>query len=386
MNSLSEKEFDAYLFFNNGGIYSEDISRLKMVVKLKPIFFITSAFIFNKVEIFKNQNYIFLKIFFSIPLKILEPVIFGCNVLRFSWLLYWYKPKLVISCNGGYPAAKSCLAMVVAANFLGIPTALSIVSMPPSRNKIFHIFEYCLDVLVWHSCNVVIVNARAISQALVTKRGMPIDKSFIIHNGIDKLNSFGSVKVYDDLVGRDDFTLGLIARLDRGKGVLFLFDAFVLLLQKYPNLKLILVGEGDANNEIKLRILKFGLQDRVRILGYFEGDISTLLSRFDIYIFPSLWEGLPYSILEALRSSCVVVATKVGGIPEVISNNIDGVLIKPGSTEAIVKAVDILINNPIFCLELSRNAKIKFETYFTTEIMEERVNEVLKLLKIKVDV
>lgn len=221
INPLSEKEFDIYLFFNNGGIYLEDVNRLKRAVTLKAIFFITSAFLFNKVKIFKNQNLIFFKIFFSIPLKLLEPLIFVFNVIRFSWLLYCYKPELVISCNGGYPAAKSCLAMIVAANFLSIPTALSIVSMPSARNKIFYIFEYCLDILVWRSCNVVIVNAKAISHALVTKRSMPNDKSFIIHNGLDKLNSFSSVKVYDDLVGKSDFTLGLIARLDREREFYF---------------------------------------------------------------------------------------------------------------------------------------------------------------------
>ena len=86
------------------------------------------------------------------------------------------------------------------------------------------------------------------------------------------------------------------------------------------------------------------MQDKVTLLGHFEGDISALLATFDVYVFPSLWDGFPYSIVETLRSTCVIVAARLGGILETIIDDVEGLLIEPGLVAAISRAVSCLLD------------------------------------------
>ena len=367
INSLGEVANETFLYSNAGGIYPEDTSRLNRKINIKSVSFITQPLLLSKLKLISND----WRRAIGLPLRLLEPFFYICNIARFSLLCYRLKPTRVLACNGGYPASQACLALVIAASLLNIPTALSIVSMPAKRRKLLFWYEKALDNLVWRSSDCLIVNANAIAQALSKQRGMPLNKSHVIHNGLDDLKSTNPVE------DTNIFVIGCVARLDRSKGVLFLFDAFVTLLQKHPNLRLVLVGSGDAYDELTMRTSLLGLQGRVNLPGHFIGDISTLLATFDIYVFPSLWEGFPYSILEALRSGCVIVATNVGGIPEAIADGVDGILIEPGCSAAIAGAVDGLINNQEFCAELSKNARLKFQRNFTLKEMEKRVQEVL---------
>jgi len=375
INSLAEDKYDIVLFSNPGAIYPEDTRRLTKKITINSIFFITQEVLFSK-NIFLSYYKKYFPKLLSALLILIEPFFIIYNTFRFFLLFFKLKPDCVIACNGGYPASKACLAMMIAANLSKIPTVLSIVSMPAKRSRYFLLYEMALDLIVWRSCDRVIVNARAISKALLAERGMPINKSHVIYNGLNSLLPTDNAMDIGFAVHKSDFILGLVARLDREKGVLFLFDAFVSLVQKHPNMKLVLVGSGNASDELVSRTNELGLQDRVKLLGYFDGDISGLLSRFDIYVFPSLWEGLPYSILEALRSGCVVVATDVGGISEAITDGVDGLLIKPGCSLAIAGAIDRLINDPALCVSLSLNAKSKFQSKFTLKNMNKRVQDV----------
>lgn len=367
INSVGGDVNEVLVFSNAGGVYPEDTCRLNREINLKSISFFTRALLVSRLKFLSDD----WRRVIGFPLILLEPFFYIYNIVIFLLLCCRLKPTRVLACNGGYPASQACLAMVVAASLLNIPTALSIVSMPAKRRKFLFLYEKLVDNLVWMSSDCLIVNANAIAQALSGKRGMPLDKSHVIYNGLDDL------KYIDRINDRSDFVIGCIARLDRSKGVLFLFDAFVSLLQTHPNLKLVLVGSGDASDELASRTRLLGLQDRVKLPGHFVGDVSELLSTFDIYCFPSLLEGFPYSILEALRSGCVIVATNVGGVPEAITDGIDGLLIDPGYSSVIACAVDRLINNKKLCVELSKNAKSKFERKFTLREMEKQAKAVL---------
>jgi glycosyltransferase involved in cell wall biosynthesis len=378
INSLAKDEDEVFLISNIGGIFPEDTRRLKRRVKHNSIIFITRIFLFSRINYFGFYNKFWRRLI-SIPLFLLEPFFGAYNIFRFTLLCYQLKPDRVIACNGGYPAAKTCIAMTIAGSLLKIPTILSIVSMPSRRSRYLIWYEKVLDAFAWRTSGVVIVNARAISGALSDEREMPPSKSYIIYSGLDISTPIDLDRNNRSFAEKGDFVIGFISRLDHAKGVLFLFDAFVSLLNTYPNLKLVMVGNGDASDELASRTKHLGLQDRVKLPGYVAGDISALYSMFNIYVFPSLWEGFPYSILEALRAGCVILTTDVGGISEAITDGLEGVLIKPGSSMAIAKALDRLINDTEFCAQLSKNAKIKFERNFTLEKMEKRVQKLLTL-------
>ena len=157
--------------------------------------------------------------------------------------------------------------------------------------------------------------------------------------------------------------------------------AFAYLAKTHPEIHLVLAGHGNASAELAKRTKILGLQNQVQLLGHYDGDVSSLLNTFDIYVFPSLWEGFPYSVVEALRSACVIVATRVGGIPEAVTDGVEGLLIAPGNRDEIISAIERLLANRELRQALSKNARLKFEKDLTLSKMHIRVREVFFGLK-----
>ena len=168
-----------------------------------------------------------------------------------------------------------------------------------------------------------------------------------------------------------------MSRIEKPKGVFYLLNAFSILLTKHPQLELVFYGAGSELEALTLRVRQLGIENNVNIAGHFYGDVSSILSNFDVYAFPSLWEGLPYSILEAMRSSCAIVSTNVGGIPEAINDEEDAILVEPGSTEALVLALGRLINNQELRTKISASARMKFMKNFTLDKMAFEASKIL---------
>lgn len=371
INALSNEYNKRLIVSNNGGIFFEDINRLDSKVECKTTFFLSEksvAFSQASTSLIKRRlNYLILLMSF--------PLFFLCNVIIFVFFLLQNKPSQIVCCNGGYPGARSCLAMCIAGKILRIPVVLSIVSMPVPRVSYIRQYEQIIDKMLWKSVSIVIVNAKSIKVALRDLRGLAEKRVEIIFNGVcDKRRHFSQ------RAETKKFVIGCVARMDVSKGVLFLLEAFAVLSKTYDHLSLMLVGKGDASITLEKRVEELGLQKSVKLLGYYDGDIYELINRFDVYVFPSLWEGLPYSLIEALCSSCAIVATNVGGIPEIITDGIDGLLIAPGSDTAIIDALKKLINNPHLCKKLSKNARRRFENELALHYMYNRAKEVFSSL------
>jgi glycosyltransferase involved in cell wall biosynthesis len=166
---------------------------------------------------------------------------------------------------------------------------------------------------------------------------------------------------------RTDAQIGFVARLDQAKGVLVLLDAFSQLRTKWADLRLRLVGHGDASAAVAARVRALGITDRVEATGFAEGDIGALLETFRVYAFPSFHEGLPYSILEAMRAGCTIVSTSVGGIPEVMRDGKEGLLVPPKDPAALAGALDRLLSDPGAAARYGRAARTRFEQKYKLE-------------------
>jgi glycosyltransferase involved in cell wall biosynthesis len=367
VNSISFKFNEILVFANKGGIFDADLSRLKCEISLGSIFFITSSLILNK---FKHLNSKILN-FYKCLFILFDPIIFILNIISYLITLVKLKPNKVLVCNGGYPASRACLAMVISSKILGIPVVMSIVSSPLQRRPFAFYYEKLIDFLIGNCVSKVIVNANFIAAQLVKLRGLPEAKISVVYNGLENIN--------DPIISKQnhkELLIGCVARVDREKGLFYLLNAFHALVPKYPFLKLVIIGSGNALNELSAKVDSMGLADKVLLPGHYSGDVSLLLSDFDIYVFPSLMEGFPYSILEAMRSGCAIATTNVGGIPEAITDGVDGILVEPASTEDLVLGLAKLINDRELRYKVSNNARKKFEENFTLNQMTFAVRKI----------
>jgi len=141
------------------------------------------------------------------------------------------------------------------------------------------------------------------------------------------------------LPGKEEcFWLGTAGRLSKVKNHRTLIEAFAIVAQRAPQSILVLAGQGELEQELRARVAALGLEDRVFFLG-FRRDIPRFLGALDVFLLPSLREGLPLALLEAMASSLPVVAASVGGIPEVVGDGVFARLVDPLDTNSLAEAM-----------------------------------------------
>jgi glycosyltransferase involved in cell wall biosynthesis len=242
------------------------------------------------------------------------------------------------------------------------------------------IYEYLDRFCLRKIDAVVCVNANFSFQKAGFLKGMNI---FTIENGIPEL-SFNR-----DLVLREDcetaefckkaFVIGGIGRLSAEKGFKHLIDAMGSLLTKKPDCRLVLIGEGNRRKELESVVYEKRLTKKVLLTGY-KQYASKYLPIFDVFVLPSLTEGLPIVLLEAMQSKTPIVATKVGGVPGVLGEGKYGVLVEPGSGEALEKAVLHIMENLDAADAMAKKAKEVALTKYSSSRMAKNYYKLYNLL------
>ncbi|MBU2472981.1 glycosyltransferase family 4 protein [Patescibacteria group bacterium] len=205
----------------------------------------------------------------------------------------------------------------------------------------------------------------------------PDDKLTVIHNGIDieRISFLTKEKAQKKLIGKvSPFVIGTIAEYTNNKGLIYLLKAIKNIEDQDINVILIGSGENPDKEKLKSFIKKYNLKN-IHLIEFID-NAASYLKAFDIFILPSIKEGLPYTILEAMSAEVPVIATDVGGIPEIIENNINGILIKPKNHKLIKEKILYLINNPEIAQKLAKNARQKVKKEFTLEKMIEETKNV----------
>lgn len=170
----------------------------------------------------------------------------------------------------------------------------------------------------------------------------------VVYNGCDMktFNFNQEIRIeYREKLGilMDQKVIVFVGALNKIKGVIELINAFMRLLPEYPGLHLILVGDGEEFLTIKKIISSDSLHKKIHLVGRQpHNEISNWLNAADIFVLPTHYEGLPNVVLEAMACGLPVIATRVGGIPEVVTED-TGVLIPPKSTESLVKGIERML-------------------------------------------
>jgi glycosyltransferase involved in cell wall biosynthesis len=166
------------------------------------------------------------------------------------------------------------------------------------------------------------------------------------------------------LRGKEALWIGTIAELHPNKGLGYLIKAVATLDKKNKNVSLIIISDGDEYDNLLYMVKSLGLEKRVFLAGFVDG-AAHLLKAFDIFALPSITESFGYVLLEAGAAGLPVVASNVGGIPEIIENGKTGILRKPRDSDSFAWALDMLASNPAKRKILGENLKKKVETQFT---------------------
>ena len=225
----------------------------------------------------------------------------------------------------------------------------------------------------------------AVRQHLVVDMKVPKEKTALIYNGID-INRFKQRKSTEDKkLIKNDYGLkqapviGVISRLSSVKGHKYLIAAFAKLLKDYPDLQLLIVGDGSMKylSGLKSQIKKLGIEKSIVFLGACH-DTSIPLSIIDVFCLPSIQEGLGLAILEAMIMKVPVVASNVGGIYTLINHGKNGLLIPPKDEDALADAISEILLDKNLAKKMGLLSKKLVEEKFSLDLMRDSVIDVYR--------
>ena len=173
------------------------------------------------------------------------------------------------------------------------------------------------------------------------------DKVITIYNGID-VQSYNDCSLSPEearirlgLPEKDAFVYVTVGRLAETKGQRILLEAFARVYEKYPKSKLIIAGKGWLESELRSLAVELNIHERVLFLGY-RTDVPVVLRACDVFVLPSIAEGLPGALLEAMATGVPVIASRVGGVPEILNDPSLGIMVSPSSTDDLISAMERL--------------------------------------------
>jgi glycosyltransferase involved in cell wall biosynthesis len=206
---------------------------------------------------------------------------------------------------------------------------------------------------------------------ILAEGGVRKEKIRVIYSGVDPA-PFAEAR--ERVLGSDAPVIGTVAVLEERKGHRYLLQAAALLKQKGHRLIYRFAGEGSRRGELQGLVRKLGLQEEVSFLG-FVSDVPRFLASIDLLVLPSLYEGLGVSVLEAMAAGRAVVASRVGGLPELVDDSVTGLLVPPRDFSALATAIAGLISQRSRMNEMGKKAWKHVEQNFTMERMAKQNEE-----------
>lgn len=206
-----------------------------------------------------------------------------------------------------------------------------------------------------------ITNSYVAKKTLISRCKIPEERIFVIHNGIESAPT--------NVVPLNERPMEVltVANLHPRKGHKEYLKIILDVLKSVPNVNFVFIGRDEMNGEIQRAVEEIGLVDKVSYEG-FQADVSPWLRRARLMVLPSLWgEGCPTSILEGFAYGLPTVAYAIDGIPELIENGVDGVIVSPSMSDSLANAIIDVITNPLVAESMGRMGSEKVARRFTLE-------------------
>ena len=251
----------------------------------------------------------------------------------------------------------------IAARLVGVPVVLATVhnslfdyEVGALRRQLYVAAERLTGSLAHR----VVAVSHAVGRDLVTRYRLPAEQVVVIQNGIDPARFVPErppAAVRAELgLGPDTRLVGLVGRLTRQKGADLLVAALPSLVTSWPQLRCLFVGDGMLGPELRRRAAALEVAPHCVFLGP-RHDVADLVAILDLVVLPSRSEGLPFALLEAMALAKPVVATRVGGNPEVVEDGRTGLLVPPEDPVALARAVRFLLDHPAEAAAMGQRAR-----------------------------
>jgi len=251
----------------------------------------------------------------------------------------------------------------LAANLAGVPAVVHTVhgwsfntTQTPLRRNLFISLERWVAPM---TDSLVVVAAKHIQTGLNEEIGRESQYG-VLRSGIDPAIYRNPTRPRGELRGElgfnaSDFVVGTIANMKPQKASLDFVETAAKAYAKNPTLRFLFAGDGEQMPQVRARVAQEGLEDVTRLLGWRE-DVPDLLNAMDAFLLTSRFEGLPRVVLQAMAAGRPVVATAVDGTPEVVEDDVTGLLAAAGDTEGLAEHLDRLSRDPELSKRLAREA------------------------------
>lgn len=278
--------------------------------------------------------------------------------------------------NGGYLGKIAGLWAIMIARVMGIPhTIMTIQNLPATKG--FRPSDYFFDLMMGRCCSRFIPVSFKLKDKMVENRGLPTDNILPIYHGLEDTDRFT-----EDHIRQKRATLGvgataplimIVSNIDEDrKGHRVLFESLITVRKEFPDVVLLVVGDGAMRPLFEDLARKMGLSESIRFLGH-RSDIAELNESIDIATVPSIaFEGIPYTIREAMRSAKAVVTTDAGGCDEAVIHGVNGYVVAQGDTVQLSEALLKLLRDPQLRGKMAQESRRLFEEKF---LLQDKIQE-----------
>jgi len=251
----------------------------------------------------------------------------------------------------------------LAARLAGVPCVLSRrVDNPESRLWVaikYRLFDHVITI------------SAGIREVLLSE-GLPADKVSCVHSAVDQQawqrGCDRAAFLHEFDLSEDASVAGMIAQFIPRKGHLHLLAALPQVLREHARLRVLLFGQGPLLAEVRSAIATQGLEGSVKLAG-FRADLADWLGCLDLVVHPAEMEGLGVSLLQAAAAGLPIIASRAGGMPEIVEHAVNGLLIDPGDTQGLADAMNRLLDDPALRAAMGQRGRERVAAYFSLPAM-----------------
>ena len=246
-------------------------------------------------------------------------------------------------------------------------------------------FQKVADRALASSTDIALAVSRSTAEFVINARQLPAGKVKTVYLGVP-LDEFSRPRTHEEVaaarldlgIGAGETAVGTVTRLHDSKGNSYLVDAAAVVLKERPAARFFVVGEGPLLPDLQAQAQALGLGDRLVFHG-FARDVAAVVSAFDLSVFPSLWEGTPLTVFEALAMGKAILATDADGLVDVLTDGRDALIVPKRNAAALAGGIVRLIDDPALRARLGAQARITAQQYDITAFVRkmEQLYEIL---------